>query len=177
MENHIKQKGSWFCGVTRDPDDMFNLIKNIDESNFYAYIVHDNDGTSDHIHYILNVSGSRSIKSIGEMLDVNPQYIQICKRVKGYARYLLHLDDLDKHQYRPEQVFTNDSDRYFGLINNSSTNVSDLFDDYQKVVYGRLSSYEFISKYRQDFSKLNFYQKIKVFDSLRDSNLMRGGKM
>lgn len=177
MENHIKQKGSWFCGVTRDKNDMFNLIKNIDEANFYAYIVHDNDGTDDHIHYILNVAGSRSIKSIGQMLDVNPQYIQVCKRVKGYARYLLHLDDPEKHQYRAEQVFCNDLDRYYGLINNTSTNVSDLFDDYEKVVNGYLSSYEFIAKYRQEFAKLNFYQKIKVFDSLRNTIMMKGGKM
>lgn len=177
MENHLKEKGSWFCGVTRDPEDMFNLVTNINESNFYAYINHDNDGTDDHIHYILNVSGSRSIKSIGEMLDINPQYIQVCKRVKGYARYLLHKDDFDKYQYRLEQIFTSDIDRYLSLINNSSTNISELFSDYQLVVYGRLSAIEFIEKYRQDFTKLNFYQKIKVFDSLRNSVFSKGGKM
>ena len=177
MENHLKQKGSWFCGVTRDPDDMFNLICNINEANFFAYINHDNDGTDDHIHYILNVSGSRSIKSIGEMLDVNPQYIQVCKRVKGYARYLLHSDDSDKYQYRIEQVITNDYDRYCSLISTSTANVTDLFDDYYKVTVGRMSTYAFIDKYRLEFSKMNFYQKIKIFDSFRDSTNMKGGKM
>ena len=33
MEEHLKQKGIWFCGVTRDENDMFNLIKNINEAN------------------------------------------------------------------------------------------------------------------------------------------------
>lgn len=176
MEQHLNEKGSWFCGVTRDENDMFNLIKNINEANFYAYIIHDNDNTSDHIHYILNVAGSRAIKSIGKMLDVNPQYIQVCNQVKGYARYLLHKDDPDKFQYKIENVFTSDLDRYLGYVNDKTNNVCELFDDYQKVVYGRLSSLEFIEKYRSEFSKMNFYQKIKVFDSLRDS-FKKGGKM
>lgn len=176
MEEHLKEKGSWFAGVTRDENDMFNIIANISEANFYAYIVHDNDGTSDHIHYVLNVAGSRAIKSIGEMLDVNPQYIQVCKRPKGYCRYLLHKDDPDKFQYKVENVFTSDLDRYLGYITENSTNVCELFDDYQKVVYGRISTYEFIEKYRSEFAKMNFYQKIKVFDSLRDS-FKKGGKM
>lgn len=176
MEKHILQKGSWFCGVTRDKDDIANLLKNINEAHFYAYIIHDKDGTENHIHYILNIAGSRSIKSISEMLDVNPQYIQVCKKNKGYARYLLHKDDPEKYQYDINQVFTNDYDRYLSLVSDVTTNVSDLFEDYLNVTYGRLSSYDFINKYRLDFSKLNFYQKIKVFDSLRNVIDSKGGK-
>ena len=74
--NRIRQKGSWFCGTTHSPVDICNIKKNIGEFNFYAYIFHDRDENKGlHIHFVGQVNGSRSIKSVADMLECDVQDI------------------------------------------------------------------------------------------------------
>lgn len=167
FENYLKTKSSWFCGVTRSLNDMDHILRNINEFFYYAYIIHDKDDTGTHIHWIGNVAGSRSIKSISNMLDIDPHFIQPVSRVKGFQRYMLHLDSSDKHLYDISEVCSNDIDRYRDFVLQRNISVSDQFKDYLRVSRGDLTVFDYIDLYSAEFAKMNFYQKVKVFYDLQ----------
>lgn len=163
--NRIRQKGSWFCGTTHSPTDIERIKKNITEFLFYAYIFHDkDDGKGLHIHFIINCSGSRSIKSIGETLDCDVQDIQIARRPRSCIRYLIHADDKEKYQYNREDIITNNTDRVDFYFNSLSNSITDIYEDMKNVKTGRISATDFIQKYKSEFASLPFYQKIKTLE-------------
>lgn len=166
--NRIKQKASWFCGTTKLPSDMENIECNIKEFPFFAYIFHDADSecADKHIHFLINIRGSRSIKSIAESLMCDYGDVQKCDRPKSYARYLIHADNPEKVQYQTSQVITNNPDRYSFFICDVATDSSDLYSDYVALRDGRILTSDFIAKYKGEFANLNFYQKIRVFSEL-----------
>lgn len=163
--NRIKRKGSWFCGTTHSLRNIDAIKKNINEFPFYAYIIHDKDeGKSLHIHFVLNCSGSRSIKSIGDVLDCDYQDIQIAKRPRSCIRYLVHIDNPDKFRYEKDNIVSNNIDRvnyYFDNINHS---IKFLYSDLKKVKTGEISPDDFCDKYSSEFATLPFYQKIKTLE-------------
>lgn len=163
--NRIKQKSSWFCGATHSPADIEHIKKNISEFPFYAFIMHDKDESKSlHIHFVVNCKGSRSIKSICEVLDCDFQDVQIANRPRGCIRYLIHADDKEKYQYDIQDIATNNNDRlsyYFTSINSS---IKDIYSDLKKVKSGVISCDEFVEKYSSEFAQLPFYQKIKTLE-------------
>lgn len=166
--NRIKQKASWFCGATKKQDDIDNIVKNIVEFPFYAYIFHDSDDecADKHIHFLINIRGSRSIKSIAESLNCDYGVVQKCQLPRSYARYLIHLDDKLKVQYNKDCVITNNLDRYCYFLTDNVVDSSNLYYDYCLLREGRISASEFIENYRSEFANLNFYQKIRIFSEL-----------
>lgn len=163
--NRIKQKGSWFCGTTHSASDIENIKKNIGEFAFYAYIMHDKDeGKGLHIHFVGQVNGSRSIKSICEMLECDYQDVQVAKRSRGSIRYLIHADNKDKFQYSFDDVNTNNVDRLKFYFTSLNVSITDIYADFKKLKNGYISSDEFVDKYSQEFSSLPFYQKIKTLE-------------
>lgn len=73
-------------------------------------ILHDQDTTIDeetqetkpkgnHWHCIVKFRQPRYLSAVAAELDVEPNLFRDCKNFDGYARYMLHLDDPDKHQY------------------------------------------------------------------------------
>lgn len=170
----IKQKkrvedetSSWFVGSTHSLEDLENIKKNISEFPYYWYILHDHDeGSTLHIHFVFNLYGSRTIKSVCKTLDCDVQNVQICSTPRGSIRYLVHLDDPDKFQYSISDIVTNDPDRldlYFKSFNFSSR---DLFGDVRYVRAGKMSCFDFLEKYKGELSKLNFYQRFKIMEYL-----------
>ena len=169
--NRIKQKASWFCGTTKNPVDMESIERNIKEFPFFAFIYHtpDVECVDKHIHFLLNIKGSRSIKSIAEALNCDYGDVQKCDRPRSYARYLIHLDDKEKGQYKVSDIVSNNPDRlayYFSDIAPDSLN---LYSDFKLLRCGRISADEFVEKYKGEFANLNFYQKIRIFSEI-DSN-------
>lgn len=163
--NRIRQKGSWFCGTTHRPIDIQRIEENIKEFPFYCYIKHDKDeGKGLHIHFVLNCVGSRSIKSIGDVLECEYQDIQIARRPRSCIRYLVHIDDPEKYQYRREQITSNNIDRLNYYFDGLSHGISDVYNDMKKLKTGELSPVDFVEKYRSEFANLPFYQKIKTLE-------------
>ena len=157
----------WFCGTTKCPADIENIKNNISEFHYYAYISHkpDNDDDRLHIHYVFQCNGSRSLKNVSDTLDVDSQYMQVCKRPRGAIRYLIHLDNPEKEQYSLSDITTND--KYFTLsflTDNNSFDCTSLFDDLALVKTGRLSSRQLVEKYQYAINKLPFYQRIKTLE-------------
>ena len=163
--NRIRQKSSWFCGTTHSPQDIENIKKNISEFSFYAYIMHDKDaGKGLHIHFVGQVNGSRSIKSICEMLDCDYQDVQVAKRSRGSIRYLIHADDKDKFQYDLCDVKTNNKDRLKFYFSSFDVSITDIHADFKRLRQGSISADDFVDKYSQEFASLPFYQKIKTLE-------------
>ena len=91
----------------------------------FAYILHDKDVNPDgtpkktHYHLLLFFDGKKSFEQIKEITDVlnapNPQRV---KNPKGMVRYLIHMDNPEKYQYKREDIKCiggADIDKYFEL--------------------------------------------------------------
>lgn len=165
--NRIKQKGSWFVGATHSPSDISNIKRYIVEFPFYAYIMHDkDDGKGLHIHFVFSVSGSRSIKSVCDTLQVSYQDVQICRTPRGSIRYLIHADDTEKFQYNRDSIVSNNSDRVEYYFNSINSSILSIYSDYSAVKCGKISSVEFFEKYQHEFATMPFYQKIKTMEAI-----------
>lgn len=163
----IQEKSSWFIGSTHSLVDIENIKKNLIEFPFWAYIIHDKDeGKTLHIHFIFNIFGSRTIKSVCETLNCDYQDVQKCRNPVGSMRYLIHLDDKDKAQYDINDIYTNDKDRVDWTIKSIHSPITTLFDDYRAVKVRQISVKDFLEKYKGEFSRLGFYQKIKILEVL-----------
>lgn len=161
------ERGVWFVGTTKCPADIENVKLNINEFHYYAYITHKPDDDDDrlHIHYVCQCNGSRSLKNVADTLDVDMQYMQVCKRPRGAIRYLIHLDNPEKEQYKLEDIFTNDKDftKSF-MTDNNQCSSSALFEDLLLVRNHRMSCNEFIQKYEWHLDRLPLYQRIKTLE-------------
>lgn len=164
---HRNNKGTWFAGVTKCPADIENIKKNISEFYYYAYITHkpDNDDDRLHIHYVLCCNGSRSLGSVADTLDVDSQYLQICKQPRGANRYLIHLDNPEKEQYTIEDVTTNNKEMYLTYISdNNKVDCVDFMKDLRNLQQHKISTEDFVRKYSYHINKLPFYQRIKTME-------------
>lgn len=77
-----------FLGILHDLDEM---------------VVNDETGETapkpNHWHCIIKFRTQRYLSAVAAELDIEPNLFRDCKNFEGYARYMLHLDDPDKHQY------------------------------------------------------------------------------
>lgn len=104
------------------PDDWLERISNWHVAAFLSPL-HDRDENPDgeskksHYHLLLFFDGKKSIEQIQELSDelcgVSPE---IVKSLRGYARYLCHLDNPEKFQYPVEEVRSFTGESYLDII-------------------------------------------------------------
>ena len=105
------------------PENWVDIL--IEMGLIFAYILHDKDINPDgtpkkpHYHLLLFFDGKKSFEQIKEITDVlnapNPQRV---KNPKGMVRYLIHMDNPEKFQYKREDIKCfggADIDKYFEL--------------------------------------------------------------
>ena len=168
-KKRLNQKGFYFNGATSKIEDMDNIKFFITGMPFYAYIIHtpDNDNSNNHIHFLLNIRGTNTIKNIAESLHCDYGDVQVCRNHAVYARYMLHLGFDDKSdKYSISDVVSNDIDRFSSFISDIHYPISTIYSDFQYLRSGRISRADFIEKYKGEFSTLNFYQKIRIFKDI-----------
>jgi Plasmid replication protein len=69
-----------------------------------------------HYHVVLMFEGKKSISQVTEIFNtINGVGCEVVKSLRGYARYLCHLDNPEKAQYEPSEVRCIASD-YIGTI-------------------------------------------------------------
>lgn len=79
----------------------------------YAYICHDRDIDENgeikkaHWHLLLSFETKKSLSLIAKMLHVEENLIEVVNNYKSLERYLIHLDNPDKAQYKPSEVISN----------------------------------------------------------------------
>jgi len=76
-----------------------------------------------HTHFLIEYQTPRKILTVANLLEVEPNFIEICKSKKASLRYLIHLDDREKYQYRHEDVIHNNTVEFADLI--KGQNLSD----------------------------------------------------
>lgn len=169
QKQRINKKGFYFNGATKKIEDIENIKTFIKEFPFYSYIIHmpDDDDDKLHLHFLLNIRGTNTIKNIAEILHCDYGVVQICKSHNSYAKYMLHLGFEDKQdKYSLKDIVTNDIDRFSSFISEVHFPVSTIYSDFCSLKNGRISRAEFVEKYKGEFSQLNFYQKIRVFKDI-----------
>lgn len=91
------------------PDDWLEKLKSLNTSGFvsplHTDINPDETEKKPHRHVLLMFEGVKSFEQVKAISDAfnapHPQYVQ---SKTGMARYLCHLDNPEKKQYKPEEV-------------------------------------------------------------------------
>lgn len=167
LTSHEKEKGTYFCSVTHKLDLAEEMIKTLPDFTYWAYIRHEPDSEegTPHVHFLVKHNGSRSVKQIADKLGISPQYVQVCRKVYAFRRYMLHLDEDEKIKYTIDDVHTNSLSSFREAIEgNVDRDVTELFNDYKKLSIGEITPEELVQKYYKEFSHMPFYQKIKTFE-------------
>ena len=156
------------------PENWDKIIKVAKSSyKYYWYIFHDKDkdenGTlkKKHLHLICYDSSPATINKAlsnfkGTTLD---NCIEGCRSGRAMIRYLIHKDDTDKFQYSPQEVTSNNMTQFYSAIEDSD-NVVSLFNSYEELRVGKISVGEFIQRYKEQLSSMNFYQQLSTFNLL-----------
>lgn len=85
--------------------------------------LHDNDinpggeAKKEHYHVVVMFEGKKSNEQIKEIFDsIGGVGLEVVKSIRGYARYLCHLDNPEKAQYKPDDVRAFCGADYMGII-------------------------------------------------------------
>lgn len=172
INKHNKETGTYFCSVTHDLILADEMKKVLPDFKSWAWIYHepDNEDGTPHVHFLVRANGTRNIKQIAEKLGIESNYVQVCRKVVAFRRYMLHLDSDDKKKYEVSQVHTNNHADFRAAANgNVEKDIYALYQDYVKLQNGYITIDEFIQLNFVELSKMPFYQKIKIFDILTKS--------
>mgnify|MGYP001078521966 CR=1 FL=1 len=137
------------------PPDFIDRIGDLHLKAFLSPL-HDRDDKKPHFHLLLMYDGKKSSDQVKVDLDfVGGVGCEIVKSSKGYARYLCHLDDIDKAQYCVDDVKCFGGLDYKSFIKDSTDKVStlmeimDFCDKYD--VYSFYALCNYCRKYRSDW--------------------------
>lgn len=105
------------------PDNWREIL---DEHRVPAFIspLHDLDVNPDgeikkaHYHVMLCFEGPKTVEQASSIFnDIGGVGCEIVNSLRGYARYLCHLDNPEKHQYPPEDVICVCGADYYAAVN------------------------------------------------------------
>ena len=104
---------------------MEELAKNLSGSAKVYMINHDKDEedgkmVETHTHFVIDYQTPRKISTVANLLGTEPNFIQPCISRKASLRYLLHLDEKDKYEYKAEDVIHNDQIPFEDVIKGQS---------------------------------------------------------
>lgn len=173
--DHEKEKGCWFTAVSHDEECRAKLKKNCEDYKFWAWIDHSPDKETEesdkhfHTHLIIRSQGTRSIYDVAKQLDCPANFIQTIRNKRSLMRYLRHLDNPDKIQYKSEDVHTNSlSTLNIAWTDNQDDDVRRLFDDLDKLSRGQITRTDFVDLHYLEIQKMPFYQKIRIYSIITD---------
>ena len=153
------------------PEHWDNLIAILKSSyTWYAYIFHDEDNTDKHIHLLAYDEGGTSLKAHCKRFEsvIPSNFVLKVFSPRAMARYLIHKDNPEKHQYKYSDIITNGKDKLSSFFKEDSGDVVQLYHDFCKVQEGKMPISEFLDKYRGDLSTIPFHHKIGVISRLRN---------
>ena len=167
LAKHEQERGTFFCSVTHDLALAEEMIKVLPDFTSWAYIRHEpdtEDGTP-HVHFIVRQNGTRNVRQIADKLGISSQYVQVCRKVVAFRRYMLHLDQDEKKKYNLEDIHTNRmADFKAAVIGNEQKDINALYRDFIDLSRGTITPDEFIQLNYVELSNMPFYQKIKTFE-------------
>jgi hypothetical protein len=123
---------SWGFILPADWPNVEEILKLVTELSVkHYYILHDSDFDIEtgelkkaHYHVIMSFKTPRNLKTIINYFSAYEQFkpnsFERIRNINGAKRYLIHLDDGDKHRYDVSEVHTNDKNLVDQLIENTS---------------------------------------------------------
>ena len=122
--------------------------------------LHDNDinpggePKKPHYHIMLMYDGVKTTEQAKEVFDsIGGVGCEIVQSLRGYARYLCHLDNPEKHQYSPEDVKMLCGSDYMGVIGlaiDKYKAIGEMIDwcvEYNIISYSQLLEYARIERF------------------------------
>lgn len=167
LEQHAKERGTYFCSVTHDLDLAKSMIETLPDFQKWAYIEHqpDTEEGTPHVHFIVRDNGTRSVQNIADKLGISPQYVQVCRKVVAFRRYMLHLDQDEKIKYKLEDIHTNNKlDFEDAIRGNEAPDIYAQFRSFKALASGQKTADEYVQENYIELSKMAFSQKIKTFE-------------
>lgn len=119
-----------FCGFT----DIFSACADL-KLNVFISPLHDRDVTSTgekkepHYHVIVAFDSVKTIdqaREIGSRICAKNNVMEVVQSMRGYCRYLCHLDDANKFQYNISDVVSYGCLDYIEKIKSSSSKYNDI---------------------------------------------------
>lgn len=169
LNQHEKEKGTYFCVVTNDNYCRTNIKQICSDFPCFAWIDHlpDDENGSEHTHFLLRNTGTRTVKQMADRLEIPSNFVQVCRKVTAFRRYMLHADNPEKRQYSLDDIHSNRLiDFKIALEGNESKDVFSLYRDFSSLSSGDITPHEFIERNLIEIQKLTFSQKIKIFDTI-----------
>jgi hypothetical protein len=137
----------------------------------HYYILHDSDFDTEtgelkkaHYHVIMSFKTPRKLRTISNYFSAYEQFkpnsFEKIRNINGAKRYLIHLDDGDKHRYDVSEVVTNDKDLVDQLIVDKSKleNLRMMREAYKNPP---ATLDEFLDLHEPMLAKMNTYQGAK----------------
>jgi len=100
-------------------EDKIQEFLNRTKGDIKVFIINHDKDTNEHgevvephTHIYLEYVNPRKVSTVANLLEVEPNFIEIIRNKKGYLRYLTHMDQKDKHRYKADEVYTNSTVSY-----------------------------------------------------------------
>lgn len=159
-----------YITITDNVPEHWDSLISIAKSHYqwWAYIYHDKDNTDKHIHLLCYDKGGTSLKSHCDRFSavVPSHFVEKVWNGRAMARYLIHKDDPQKHQYQVSEVFTSSKDKFASFLLDENKDVITEYNDFLAVLDGSMSVTDFLDKYRGEFSSMPFHHKLNTFYKL-----------
>lgn len=174
-EEIISKQYRHFVAILYKDSDIYNyddIIFNLNQFKYYAYIEHqpEKEESKIHTHLFISLDSATSISAISKRIGIPENYIQYVKSVRSSIRYLTHIDYPEKIQYPIEAcnvsgAFWRKFRKQFEDLKSESDVIEDIYkwidnfqyDDYHEklknlIIYINLNCYDTIFKrYRLEF--------------------------
>ena len=157
----------------------------------YLYILHDKDEGEDglidtHLHAIVWGTPRRFVDwadlfSIpdDEVNAIPPHMICRVMRPRSMARYLIHKDNPEKHQYSPDEVCGSNKGLEFfktSLLDVDSIDLDSEVEDFSALRFGKMTPTEYLRKYRVFYAGDSFSNRIRMYNSIFENFNKMGGR-
>lgn len=106
-----------FTGVLYQDSEVYDCAESIaslgDFFDEFAWIVHDSDFDDDgslkkiHIHWVGRKKNATTLSKVSKVSGVGENMVEFCRNFKKMVRYLVHIDNPNKYQYKIEDVECN----------------------------------------------------------------------
>lgn len=120
----VNRSRKWFITINEGAEcyeEVITILKGVEKLN-YSLILHNKDNEEQpHYHAVLNFVNQRTFEQVGKILK--GAHIEVVGSMYLSCRYLLHLDETDKHHYDIEELITNCNEVEYYMTN----------DDYSKL--------------------------------------------
>ena len=112
-----------------------------------------------HYHVLISFEGMKSPDQVKELFDqVGGVGLETVNSLRGYARYLCHLDNPDKHQYSPADVLQLSGADFFEIIALPSDRyglIGEMIDYCQaELVFSYAALLIYARSYREDWFRI-----------------------